>query len=376
MDQQKVPSESPGPNEQGSVLSIRIPVEMWELLDPARRQFSLPGSETLSISDVARLLLESGAQHPRLEHLAEIALLREQPTKALLRMRSKWEDDQEFSRSEWELLARYAEKGCNQHGFSSDSELPSRESFAQVLEAFLAVWSLRSGADPQLERFYRCHLTFSGSDRRTLAEVVQSIIVDLRELSGATRPLDAARILTVALDQEHLERGANVHLALRPFLPCLYRLAASGHWLAEQRPIRRKRQLGAAPDWLPTFVPDVTVDDFVLSTVVIPDEGELYMDLKLPRASFWLGPYPHIREFTKMIAHLAPGCYWRGRYFKAGEEPGNARKSGESVFQFNGVWVWFTSKERDAVESLLKRAMLLRELQTTLAQLELEYGEL
>jgi hypothetical protein len=64
-------------------------------------------------------------------------------------MRRKWEDDQDFSRWKWELLARYAEKGCEQHGFSSDS-LGSRESFAQVLEPFLAVWSLRSGANPQL----------------------------------------------------------------------------------------------------------------------------------------------------------------------------------------------------------------------------------
>jgi hypothetical protein len=135
MDQQKVPTPSPGPNEQGSTLSIRIPVELRERLDRASWQFSDPGAEPLSISEVARRLLESGAQHPRLEHLADIALLREQPTKALLRMRRTWEDNQEFSRSDWELLARYAEKGCEQHGFSSDSELPSRESFAQVLEA-------------------------------------------------------------------------------------------------------------------------------------------------------------------------------------------------------------------------------------------------
>jgi hypothetical protein len=76
-----------------------------------------------------------------------------------------------------------------------------------------------------------------------------------------------------------------------------------------------------------------------------------------------------------MIADLAPGRCWRGRYFKAGEEPAGVRKSDESVFQFNGVWLWFTSQERDAVESLLKQAMQLPELQTTLAELELEYGE-
>jgi hypothetical protein len=98
MDQQKVPTALPGSNEQGSVLSIRIPVEMWELLDRARRQFSLPGGETLSISDVvARLLAEAGAQN-RLDDLREIHDLLEQPTEALLGMRPKWEDDQEFSR--------------------------------------------------------------------------------------------------------------------------------------------------------------------------------------------------------------------------------------------------------------------------------------
>src|SRR5215471_20598822 len=117
MNQHKAPPAAPGPNERGSVLSIRMPVEMLERLDRARYQFSDPGAEPLSISELARRLLESGAQHPRLEHLAEIALLREQPTKALLRMRRKWEDDQEFSRSEWELLARYAEKDASSMAF-------------------------------------------------------------------------------------------------------------------------------------------------------------------------------------------------------------------------------------------------------------------
>ena len=318
MDQQKVPTESPGPNWQGSVLSIRIPVESLERLDRARRQFSLPGSKTLSISDVARLLLEAGAQN-RLDDLVEIRHLLEQPTEALLRMRRKWEDDQEFSRAEWSVLARYVEKGCEQHGFSPDSELPSRESFAQVLEAFLAVWSLRSGANPELDNLYRNHLERSQSERRTLPAVVQSIITDLRESSGTRRPIYAPRSLRLALGQEQLERRASVHGALRPFLPCLYRLAARGHWLAEQQPIRRKRQLWAAPEGVPICVPDVTADDFVLSTVFKPAEGELYMNLKLPSLgiSFWLGPYPHIREFAQMIAHLAPGRYWRGRYFTA-----------------------------------------------------------
>jgi len=50
-------------------------------------------------------------------------------------MRRKREEDQEFSRANWDVLARYVEEDCEQHGFSSDQELPSYESFAQALEA-------------------------------------------------------------------------------------------------------------------------------------------------------------------------------------------------------------------------------------------------
>ena len=115
------------------------------------------------------------------------------------------------------------------------------------------------------------------------------------------------------------------------------RFAGNGNW-------------GQPRTGFPTFPPDVTADDFVLSSVVIPDDGELYMDLKLTphRMSFWLGPYPHIREFSKMIAHLAPGRYWHGRYFKAGEAE-DERISGETSFRFNGVRVSLTPKEQAAV---------------------------
>ena len=75
-----------------------------------------------------------------------------------------------------------------------------------------------------------------------------------------------------------------------------------------------------------------------------------------------------------MIAHLAPGRYWRGRYFKAGEAE-DERISGETSILFNGVRVWLTPKEQAAVESLLKQAMQLPQLQATLAELELQYGE-
>jgi hypothetical protein len=59
----------------------------------------------------------------------------------------------------------------------------------------------------------------------------------------------------------------------------------------------------------------------------------------------------------------------------AGEEAGDERISGELAFHFNGVRVWITPKQRAAVENLFKQAMQLPELQTTLTELELQYGE-
>jgi hypothetical protein len=76
-------------------------------------------------------------------------------------------------------------------------------------------------------------------------------------------------------------------------------------------------------------------------------------------------------------ARLAPGSCWQGQYCQAGGDAGAKLINGESAFQFwtNGVRVWLTPKERAAVESLFKQAMHLPQLQTTLAQLALEYGE-
>ena len=90
----------------------------------------------------------------------------------------------------------------------------------------------------------------------------------------------------------------------------------------------------------------MTADDFVLSSV-LTDEGELYMHLNLIQhgISLSLGPYPHIREFTQMLAHVALRHYWRGRYFKPGEEAGGGRIRGAIAFRINGVRVGFTSEE-------------------------------
>ena len=123
---------------QQQTLSIRVSESVREFLDRARKQFSERG-ESLSISDVAKSLLESAIAN-QMDDRLETSDLLAHPTEALLRIRRKWETNLDLTRAEWLLLAHYVQTGCEE--MSTDPELPSRESLAQVLEAFLALRSI------------------------------------------------------------------------------------------------------------------------------------------------------------------------------------------------------------------------------------------
>jgi hypothetical protein len=377
---------------QQTTLSIRISESFRAFLERARKQFSDTRGESLSISDVAKLLLESAAEN-RLDDRLETTDLLARPTEALLRIRRKWEDNQELTRAEWTVLAQYAEAGCEQ--LSSDPELPSRESFAQVLEAFVAVWSLRLHVTSDIDRYYLGNLsgwtdqdkalrTGGQPDPEIVPAVVRRMIRDLRESSGNARPSHAARNLYVALRDERLQGAASLHRALVPFLPCLYRVAARGHWLVEQRPIREERKPWETLDWVPERVPDVAVGDFVLSSVV-GQEGDLHMQLKLKsrRVSYWLGPYPNIRDFQTMLERLVPGRSWNGRHFYGQANDvgsvGADTYDAASAFYFGesakGVRVAFSAEEWCDLKHLFEKAVKLPELQGTFEALALAYGE-
>ncbi|MGH9689224.1 MAG: hypothetical protein ACRD5K_19320, partial [Candidatus Acidiferrales bacterium] len=310
---------------QQQTLSIRVSERMRDFLDRARKQFSEAGGESLSVSDVAKLLLESAIEN-RMDDRLETADLLADPGKALLTIRRKWENHQELTRAEWTVLAQYAQSGCEE--LSSDPELPSRESFAQVVEAFLAVRSLRVHVAPQNDGYYLGNLSGwadqadrtpygSGEGDLDIIPVIgQRIIRDLRESAGTARPSFVARNLYVALRDERLKGADSLNQALMPFLPRLYLLAARGHWVIERQPIRQERKPWEFLESVPDSVPNVNIGDFTLSSVVT-QEGELHMSLNLKahRIAYSLGPYPPIREFQAMVEKLAPDRSWNGRYF-------------------------------------------------------------
>src|SRR5260370_731432 len=123
---------------QQQTLSVRISDALRRRLENARQLFAQPdGEESVSISEVAKRFLEAAQD----EHV-EAGELLGRPTATLLNIRRKWERQQSLSRPEWMALGYYLQVGCEE--LSEDPKLPTAESFAALLEAFVAARALRS----------------------------------------------------------------------------------------------------------------------------------------------------------------------------------------------------------------------------------------
>ena len=89
---------------QQQTLSIRISDTFRDFLEESKHVISEAHGEPVSISDVAKLLLES-ARDDRLDFRLEVAGLQQTPTESLLRIRRKWEQQNPLARAEWIFLA-------------------------------------------------------------------------------------------------------------------------------------------------------------------------------------------------------------------------------------------------------------------------------
>ena len=301
---------------QQETLSIRVPAALRSSLERTRELISSHNHKSTSTSDVAKLLLQSAIEH-RLDEQLEVGDLLANPTQALWAIRRKWEVDRDLSRAEWLLLAYYVQIGCEDMG--DDYGLPRPESFAQTLEASLAVRGLRVQPEMgRLDRYYWQNLA-SGplrqvglDDPDVVMKAFGSVSRSLRESTSAGKPVFVGRCLFVAVRDERVEGIASLNRALFPYLPVLYGLAARGHYLRE-RPVRA----GSAQNRLVSrFASSVISADHCVSTLVTNDgELEMLIEIRSKQMVYPLGPFPLIREFGSLLERLEFGRLWNGREF-------------------------------------------------------------
>ena len=364
---------------QQQTLSIRISDALREYLERAKTVMSNSRGDSVSTSDVAKMLLES-AKDDRLDYRLEVADLQKGAAESLWNVRRKWEQKQGLSHAEWLFLAQYVQVGCEE--LAEDPEHPKLESFAQLLEAFLAVRSLRVDRGVELDRYYLGNLATDGStlnqrqlDPEVVPKVTGNLIQELRQ-SRAPKPVSCARNFYVALRDETLPGIAPINDALSPYLPTLFRLGARGHWLRERRPVRPPR---IAHDFVSPTFPQVVSSDNRLSILVASDgEIEMLLDMDRKDVSYPLTRYPRVREFATMVARLEPGRHWKGREFFGYTNDVIPERASRFYFRNrrNGIAISFTREEWQSLKELFEKALAMPELQPVLEELALVYGEI
>ena len=365
---------------QQQTLSIRISDALREFLERSKQVISHDRGETVSTSDVAKILLES-ARDDRLDFRLEVAELQQAPTDSLAAVRKKWEQRQPLSRAEWIFLAQYVQVACE--AVSENSAVPSSGAFCAVLESLLAVRALRTDRGTGLDRYYLSNLGVPEAaafnerqfDPEFVPQVVTSLIRELRGFLDAKKAAFAGRNLYVALRDEALDDLITLNRVLEPHMAILFRMAARGHWVRERRPVRVRHEG-------PVFtspIPAVSAGDLRL-TASVSTEGEIQLALAMDGrgVSYPLGPYPEIQEFMAMLQQLEPGQTWDGLHFHASADtttPGQPVK-----FQFrrraDGVMFTFAEAEWESLNGVFAAALAEPALQVVLAELALVYGEL
>lgn len=231
---------------QHQTLSIRISDTLREFLERSKQVISNGRGESVSTSDVAKILLES-AKDDRLDFRLEVAELQQSATKSMWKIRRKWEQKQDLSRAEWIFLAQYIQVACEE--VSGDAAMPTPAAYAVLLEAVLAVRSLRGNRGVELDRYYLGNIgtqeEAAFNDRQIdpdlLPRVTARWVQQLRESPSPPKPSFAGRNFYVAIRDEELPDIVALNRTLFSYMDMLFRLAARGHWMREHQPVRSLR---------------------------------------------------------------------------------------------------------------------------------------
>jgi hypothetical protein len=390
MTRTPMPATLRAPKPQQQTLSVRISDTLRRRLERAKDLMATTTGKHVSTSAIAKQFLES-AREDRLEVVDLLA----HPTDTLLEIRRKGDAQYLLSRAEWQVLAHFVRHAVEPRSSLTPNPV-SPESFLAVLDAFLAVYDVRTVETSPRDAWYLGNLpsacrpttaTRSGRFGPVTPDVVRQTVTETRRrVSDLTMhatvctPLMAGRNLSVLLEDEPLAGLEAVNRALRPYRAALWRLAARGHYVVTREPVREQPpQRRAVPE---PAIPSITEGDYMLS---FAREGrhEFSLLLSFPGAlgaRYPIRGYPAITEFRAMLTVLASDAStrsWSGGYFVGGVADSEAHAP---VCWFrahdNGITFRLSPEEWRSVHALMRRAWDMPDIRTAWDALALAYGEL
>jgi hypothetical protein len=288
------------------VISVRISEALRSRLERLKEVLSFKSGESVSTSEVAKQLLES-AREDRLE----VAELLTDATKTLAQARKKIEAGYALSRSEWIVVAYFAQQGSERYSNLTPRYPVSNETAKGILEAFLAAYKIRRPGKTSHDAKYLGNLPNAdwrrsrGSKQKgsRCSTVVERFIQMMSEPDPDRWPQFAARNLYELLEEEHFPNIEALNRALKPYWPALWRAAARGHFITRQAPVRDADGVDAFGRRYSPTISSVFEGGFVVSFAA-GSSGDLCLLLNLPadrKAMYEMAPYPMIAEFESCL---------------------------------------------------------------------------
>lgn len=299
---------------QQQTLSVRISESLREYLERSKDVLSATRGESVSLSDVAKTLLES-AKDDRLDRRLEVAQLREKPTESLIAMRDKFRAGQPWTIAEWIFAAQYIQIACEQ--FDRIPLSPRAEPFLDLLQAFLVVRSLGQGASQRRDVYYLGNLSDKPYwnerwlDESVVPQVVEALIEEIRADGNGKKALGAGENFYLAIRDEAYPSMMALNEGLRPFLPTLFRWAVRGHWIRERRAlwVTTDGALKSPP------LPQVSHGDISISAHAAATNLILTVGVESRDASFRIASYPALLDFSSMMRAMKLDEIWNCESF-------------------------------------------------------------
>lgn len=362
---------------QQQTLSIRVSDALRDFLERSKQVISAARGESVSTSDVAKILLES-AKDDRLDVRLETAELGRSPTDSMVMFRRKWESGQPRTRAEWIFMAQYVQVASEE--LTEDPMAPGPERMIDVLRGLLAVRSLRAVHDRDLDRYYIGNLIDRGKwdesmlDAHVLPELVEKLVTEIRASGIGKRAAGAGRNFYVAVRDEEFQETTALNGLLDPLMPSLFRMAARGHWMREKQPVRRVRD-GSV---LLGSVENTKIGDLWINVQPGPTDVSLLIGFNARDVMYPVSTYAQIREFNAMLRSVTFGKRWVGEHFFAFAHESSAE--GPAYYQFrrqtDGVTLSFSEPQWAELKTIFSRVMEKPEMKAIFEELSWIYGDL
>jgi hypothetical protein len=365
------------------VISLRLSEARLELLERYRRAFAEELGRDVSLSEAAFLALEDRAT--AMDRATARAELLKTPTESLFAIRQQWASRHALSAAQWDVLAEYVRVGVEESRQDPPAplSLPSRDSYAAVLDAFRAVYQHRGEAASRHIWAYFGNLggfltTTDAISDRTPDQQEQLVLAQLakrrdrlRTADRWERPGNIGHCFWLAVRDEGVD-SVLLDQLLAPSWPVLWRLAARGHWIRhDHQPVRIRSSSDDAARPSVSLPPPMTAGAVTLSFTPTGD-AEFVTAVGFGQFGLDIHDYPELLDFHAMVTRDAAGP-WLGRHYSMTVD-GRA-----GMFRVRSVQrqVHFDLSKREwtTLRDLVRRAWQTPGLSHWLSELQQQYGE-